>query len=188
MLFIGFARINNKSKENKINEDLEEKIEDSISLTGNVDIEDINSILSKKYYNNFEDSNSISFYLIIIKEHGIKIQRHISNISNSLPTKISIPYNCDFILSFHMNSTIPYDWNLFSSQNNECVNIKDISKIRCPIEKKEEGIEGKSNYRENFYFQNLKKGKQLITFKYLPDSQSVVKTMMKELNIEVSIH
>ncbi len=159
-----------------------------INLSGNEDINDINSILSSKFYDIVDNGKITSFYLIIVNEKDLDIKQYLINYSDDSVKNIRTPHNKDFILLFHRNATIPYTWNLVYDELNEYVKLEDIFIIRCPIEENKKRREGVSNDRQNFYFKASKKGEQMLSFEYLPNNSHVIKTMIKKISILINVH
>lgn len=169
-----------------------ELIEDTISIS-NTNIQSINKVLSDKVYINPYKENTTFAYLILIDKDKLNVERvEFSNSKRNI-NKLQIPATKDFILSFGINVTIPYKWHMESNEKEPLVKLKDMTKISCKLRKEELKAEERKRPlilgdRQNFYFKSLKKGKQIVRFKYLPNKPGVAKTMIRELEVEININ
>ena len=121
--------------------------------------------------------------VIIVQSHNASIKQYL--IKNNEVLNLSIPQNCQFIISLYANRTITYTWNIKNNIDNNIIKLESRSWMDIPMPRRDWGSTGTSYDRQNFYFKPLKTGKQKIIMKYEHITQKNSEPFNITLNINI---
>lgn len=120
--------------------------------------------------------------VIIVQSHKASIKQYL--IKNNEVLNLSIPQNCQFVISLYANRTITYTWNIKNNIDNNIIKLESRSWIDIPTPISERGYKGTSYDRQNLYFKSLKTGNEKIIMKY----EHITKKDSEPFNITLNIN
>lgn len=146
--------------------------------------EKTNKILSNQRYAYTTKLDSKYIAVIIIQSHKASIKQYLVKDNGVL--NLSIPKDCEFVISLYANRTITYTWNIKNNINNNIIKLEDTSWIDIPTPISKRGYTGVNYDRQNFYFEPLKAGNEKIVMKYEHNTMKDFKSFNITFNININ--
>ena len=140
-------------------------------------------ILSNQRYVYTTKIDSTYAAIITIQSKNASIKQYLIETNGSL--NLTIPKNCDLIISLPKNSTVAYKWNIMSNIDNGMIKFEHCSKIEIPIPRSEKGECGTNYDRQNFYFKPLKSGDEKIVMRY--EHETLSSQPYKEITFNIKV-
>lgn len=123
----------------------------------------IDKILSKQRYAYTTKIDSTYAAVIIIQSKNASIKQYLVEDYESL--NLSIPKNCELIISLAENGASGYKWNIIDNIGNGVIKYEYSFMIELPMPRSEKGKCDANYKRQNFYFKPLKSGDEKIVMR-----------------------
>ena len=140
-------------------------------------------ILSNQRYAYTTKSGNNYAAVIIIQSKNASINQYLVKNNGSL--NLTLPKDCEFVISLHENSVISYTWNINNNIDNGIIEFENRSKVEIPMPRSEKGKTGINYDRQNFYFKSLKAGSEKIIMKYESKSMQNFEPFYITFNIDI---